>query len=172
MVNSQPAAPPDGPALPRATEHTFKTPSEKLEMDKYHMLFVLERLTNRPTGVSFEQVCIPGALFLGSLLQFIPGGLPDASVTFLGASAATWSAFALFVIFGSGATTLLLLMKWWRDAPKRVPQTSEDQYNKIIQMMQEDRKKYANPSLSPAGDGLQREGPSASQLLAADLTCT
>lgn len=125
-------------------------PDERLEMNKYHVLLVIERLLGKSKWPSFGDVLIPFALFLGTLLTLLPSDFQD----FGNIKASVWEAFTFLVTVASGLTTGVLLILWLRNRSKYPPKTAEQIVEDICGQMARDRERATQVSRNttePAG---------------------
>ena len=113
--------------------------SEKIEMNKYHLLWVMERLSKKSKGPHLEHVAIFAAMLLGVLFTLLPADFGD----YLGRPAAVWEALATGVTVFAGLATLFLFIWWVVNKCKERTQTPEDVVNEIIDQMAKDRERLS-----------------------------
>ncbi len=116
---------------------THEAPPERLVMNKYHLLLVIDRLMKKPKGPALEHVFIPFALFMGSLLSLVPKDFQD----YWGMSGATWQAVAFIIVIMSGSATIGLFIWWLVCAIKYPRQTSDQIFDDICDQIAKDRER-------------------------------
>ena len=113
---------------------------EVLHMNKYHLLWVIERLQKKPKAPKLGHVAIPFGILLATLLSVLPSDFQD----YLGIGAAVWEAATLIIIVLSALATIVLFFLWLIHKIRNNEQTPLDVVNEIIDQMEGDREKVAS----------------------------
>ena len=111
---------------------------EQIEMNKYHLILVLERLKKGSKIPSYGDACPWVGLGLAFLLALIPADFKD----FLELSAATWQAIAIILMGASFLKAGHVLWQAWKYRDERT-ETPEEAVQKIVAQMTEDQKKLS-----------------------------
>lgn len=117
-------------------------------MNKYHVLWVIERLLQKPKGPSWQDILIPGALFLGLLLALLATNFHD----FLGLKATIWEAMTCMLAALSFVATIILLILWCIDRKRNPTKTSEQIFKEITDQMAQERERLAQITQIPKID--------------------
>lgn len=118
-----------------AVVHT--APDEHVDMNKYHVLWVLERLQRRHQGPSLDQVAIPLTFCVGLLVAIIPNDFAP----FMGLERSVWQAIVI-ILFGLSAVATLVLFGWWlRWRPRNAQRAPEQILDEILDQMARDRER-------------------------------
>ncbi len=122
--------------------YEYSAPIEVVSMNKYHLLWVLERLGQKPKWPKLEHVLIPLALFIGTLLTLLPADFQD----YLGVKAAIWEAITLLIVWLSAACTVILFIWWLGCSIKFKKQSTLEILSEILDQMADDNKRLAKNS--------------------------
>lgn len=122
---------------------THTAPAEGLRMDKYHFLWVLQRMRDdagrfRPKG---EWALIPLGIFLGMMQALLTSDFKDA----FGIEKEVWKASAINIIQGSALATVVLFVWWVIDRCTRRNRGPEQILEEVIVEMAKDRERLSKP---------------------------
>lgn len=120
---------------------THSTPPESITMDKYHAMYIIQELLQRPKGTKWQDVAIPAALFIGALLALLT---TTSFQDFLGIKATVWEALVLIIAGGSFVWMVVQgvrLCMYLRRNPQKTP---AQVYEEITTKMGEDWKKLTS----------------------------
>lgn len=134
MSSHNSTSPQAGKVTPGDQYVTYKSPPEKVTMDKYHVFWVIEQLLKEPKGAKWQDVLIPFALFVGLLLAYLPTDFKDC----LGIEAAQWKAMVLILIIFSAIATVVLFTRWCIYKAKNPTKTTDQIYDEITARMAKD----------------------------------
>ena len=139
MEKANPPSQPNGTVTSGTGSLTHTSPNEGLQMNKWHLIWVIARLQGGSKGPHVEHVFIPLALFLGLLLALFPTDFQN----YLGLEAAVWEAIAIILTIISGVLTIILFIWWMVNRIQNPPQTPEGCYDEIIEQMAQDRERLS-----------------------------
>lgn len=119
---------------------THEAPQERLLVDKYHLLWVFEKMQRRGTRPRGEWCLIPAGMFLGLMIPLVTGvSFADA----LGLSKYTWQAIVV-IAAGIAAVATIVLGVWWAMVRWKNPRKQPEQVlAEMITEMAEDRERIA-----------------------------
>ena len=122
-------------------------------MNKYHLMWVLNRLHARPSGPTLEQVVLPAILAAGFLVTLLPADFRD----YWGISAETWEAMVILATVVASVLAVGLFV-WWAYCKITNPSKTEVEiYDEIIDQMAYDRARMTGRSQEPDTEGSQRQ---------------
>jgi hypothetical protein len=117
---------------------THSAPPEIVEMDKYHFLWVLERMDKqRSVRPAFSWWLIPLAMFLGVIATLLTADFKDT----LGASKDTWHALMIGTALVTAVAWVALLVWWAVVQWKHHDPTPEELLAGVIDQMAVDRER-------------------------------
>jgi len=120
------------------TGFTYSTPPESINMNKYHIMYIIQGLIQKPKGTNWQDVAIPAALFIGALLALLT---TTSFRDFLGMPAALWEAIVFIIAVGSFVWMVVQgvrLCMYLRRNPQKTP---EQVYEEITTRVNEDWRK-------------------------------
>ena len=124
-----------GQVTPDKGKSTLSTPPESITLDKYHILYIIRDLLQRPKGTSWQDVTIPLAIFVGTLLTLLT---VTSFSDFLGIGAPIWQAAFCIIAFGSFIATIIQLVRCIKFMRNNPQQTAEEVYDEITTKIERD----------------------------------
>lgn len=116
------------------------SPSEIIDMDKHHLILILERLKKGSTIPTYSDVWPWVGVFFALLLALLPTDFQN----FWGLSAATWEAIAVILLIASVVMIVVVLCRAYQYRGERA-KTPEGEVQEIIDQIAVDREKLGKP---------------------------
>jgi uncharacterized protein YacL len=118
---------------------------ETLTMDKYHLLWVIERmLDKRSIKPPLEWAFIPASMCLGLIIALVTSDPKDA----LGTPKDVWHAVFIILTLLTVIASILLFAWWFYMKATQKERTPEDVVNEIMDQMARDRARLATMALT------------------------
>ena len=131
---------------------TLTAPPERITVDKYHIMYIIQGLLQRPKGRKWQDVAIPAALFIGVFLALLT---TTSFRDFLSIEADVWKAIVVIIAVVSFIWMVVQGVNLGRYLRKNPQKTPEQIYEGITTKMAEDWKRFT--SITPPQD-IDKEG--------------
>ena len=125
------------------TGATHRMPRESIEVDKFHLLWVLERWDRKGIRPQLAHIWIPFPMFLSLLTVLISADFKDV----LGFQKEAWQAVTFILVVASGIACPVVLLAWGIDRLLHPPKTSVQTIEEMIEEIERMKSKLATREL-------------------------
>jgi len=130
-LNTKPRASPSNPEI----EH--RSINEMINVNKYQVMLLIDRLLKKPKLPQLEHVAVPLGFCLATLLSLFTSEFKD----FIGISASDWHGLTFSIFVLSAGLTIILFFMWLYKEIREKKKTPEEMVNDMIKQIECDKEK-------------------------------